>query len=91
MLLVSYDISDNRLRTRFSKELEKYGFRLQYSLFEIRNSEHIIDNIVNIITDKFEKQFSQSDSIMIIRLNPNCDIIKFGYAANEDKEVFVVG
>lgn len=37
MVLVSYDISDNKLRTKFSKDLSKYGFRLQYFLFQITN------------------------------------------------------
>ena len=30
MVLVSYDISDDKLRTKFARDLSKYGFRLQY-------------------------------------------------------------
>ena len=41
MLLVSYDISDDKLRTHFAKFLSKYGYRLQYSIFEISNSPKI--------------------------------------------------
>ncbi|WP_108977929.1 CRISPR-associated endonuclease Cas2 [Leptospira ryugenii] len=33
MLLISYDISDTKLRTKFAKYLKKYGERQQYSLF----------------------------------------------------------
>ncbi len=45
MYLVLYDIEDDRLRTRFSKFLQKYGRRLQYSVFEVKNSKRILDNI----------------------------------------------
>ena len=49
MIVVSYDISDDKLRTRFSKYLSKFGHRLQYSVFEIDNSPRIIDNIITDI------------------------------------------
>lgn len=91
MVLVSYDISDDKLRTKFSKDLSKYGFRLQYSLFQINNSEHILDNIVRIVENKYAEKFTQSDSVMIIKLNPMCEIKKYGYAKGEDKELFVIG
>lgn len=91
MVLVSYDISDDRLRTKFSKDLSKYGFRLQYSLFQIENSERLLDNFINILENKYASKFSQSDSVMIIRLNTNCKIDKYGYAKNEDTDCFVIG
>jgi CRISPR-associated protein Cas2 len=34
MILVSYDISSNRLRGKIAKKLEDYGVRIQYSVFE---------------------------------------------------------
>ena len=43
MFLVLYDIESDRLRTRFSKYLGKYGRRVQFSVFEIRNSNRILD------------------------------------------------
>lgn len=91
MVLVSYDISDDKLRTRFARDLSKYGFRLQYSLFQINNSEHLLDNFINILENKYSSKFSQSDSVLIIRLNPNCKIDKYGYAKNEDSDYFVIG
>lgn len=91
MVLVSYDISDDKLRTKFARELSKYGFRLQYSLFQINNSEHLLDNFINILENKYSSKFSQSDSVLIIRLNPNCKIDKYGYAKNEDSDYFVIG
>lgn len=91
MVLVSYDISDDKLRTKFARDLSKYGFRLQYSLFQINNSEHLLDNFINILENKYLSKFSQSDSVLIIRLNPNCKIDKYGYAKNEDSDYFVIG
>lgn len=91
MVLVSYDISDDKLRTKFARDLSKYGFRLQYSLFQINNSEHLLDNFINILENKYSSKFSQSDSILIIRLNPNCKIDRYGYAKNEDSDYFVIG
>ena len=53
MVIVSYDISDDKLRTKFSKYLSKFGHRLQYSVFEIDNSNRILDNIVTDIKNRF--------------------------------------
>lgn len=90
MLLVSYDISNDALRTRFSKYLSKFGGRLQYSLFEIRNSDRILNIISSTIKNDFEKQFGQTDSIMVFNLSAQCKITRYGYAKNdEDDAVFV--
>ena len=61
MIVVSYDISDDKLRIKFSKYLSRFGHRLQYSVFEIDNSQRIIDNIVTDITNRFEKNFTQEE------------------------------
>ena len=37
--VVSYDISDNKRRTRLSKYLQSYGVRVQYSVFEMELSK----------------------------------------------------
>ena len=91
MLLISYDISDNKLRTKFSKFISRFGCRLQYSLFEINNSERVMENIRAEIANNFEMQFCQSDSVMIIKLNPMCEIERYGYAKNDEDDLIVVG
>lgn len=90
MFLVLYDIESDRLRTRFSKYLEKYGRRLQYSVFEIRNSIRILDNIRTDITNKFEKHFSQGDSVLIYSVPDSACIGKFGYPVNEDSDLLLI-
>jgi len=89
MLLVSYDISDNKLRTKFSKYLQKYGERLQYSMFEIKNSERVLVNIETQIEQYFKKRFLQDDSIMIFHMSRQCKITRYGYAKNQEKDVLI--
>lgn len=90
MILLSYDISDNKLRTHFSKFLEKYGHRIQYSVFEIDNSPKILDNVILKIRNRFEKRFSESDSIYIFNLSASCMIYRFGYAKREEDDIIIV-
>ena len=45
MIVISYDISNDKLRTRFSKYLSRFGHRIQYSVFEIDNSESFLSNM----------------------------------------------
>ena len=90
MILVSYDISNDKLRNRFSKFLEKFGHRLQYSVFEITNSKRMLDNIMCEITSNFEKQFGQEDSVILIETSKNCKINKWGYAKNDNNDIIVI-
>lgn len=90
MVLISYDISDNKKRAHFSKFLCKFGHRIQYSVFEIDNSDRLLENIICTIENKFSKTFDQSDSIYIFKMSSNCKVIKYGYAKNEDKELIII-
>ena len=90
MLIVSYDISDDKLRSRFAKFLSKFGYRLQYSMFEIKNSKRILGIVESEIRNKFEKRFGDSDSIMILHLSKQCKITKYGYAKNDDEDLIVI-
>ncbi len=90
MILVSYDISDDKLRTKFAKFLSKFGHRMQYSLFKIENSDRLLNNIISGIEHNFGKRFTQSDSVYIIKLNESCIIEKYGYAKNEDDDIIIL-
>ena len=87
MFLVVYDIAEDKLRTRFSKYLSQFGRRLQYSVFEIANSDRILDNIRVEIKHSFKPKFSQSDSVLVIRIPDNAITDRFGYAANEETDL----
>lgn len=90
MLMVSYDISNDKLRIRFSKFLSKFGHRLQYSVFEIHNSDRFLENITTKIECYFSKQFQQTDSVMIFKMSKTCEITKYGYAKNVDEDLIVL-
>lgn len=89
MLIVAYDITSNKVRTKFSKFLKKFGRRLQYSVFEIRNSTRILNNILTEIEHVYKKKFKGSDSIIIFPTCKTCDTktIKYGYAKNDDCDI----
>jgi len=91
MLIVSYDISNDKLRTKFSKLLEKHGRRLQYSVFEIKNSERILKLILTEIEKKFAPKFEIIDSILIFPINPNCTwkIYRYGFPVQEEKQLII--
>ena len=90
MVIVSYDISNDKLRTKFAKYLSRFGHRLQYSVFEIDNSENIVNNIVNDLKNKYEKSFSQEDSVIIFKLSSSCEVLRFGYAKNDEKDFIII-
>lgn len=90
MIIISYDISDDKLRTKFSKYLCKFGHRMQYSVFQIENSQRILSNIVLDIENKYSKRFTQSDSVYIFVMDERAEIKRFGYAKNEEKDIIII-
>ena len=90
MIIVSYDISNDKLRTHFSKYLCKFGHRIQYSVFEIDNSKNILDNILCDIENRYTKRFSDMDSIYIFNLSSSCEVIRYGYAKHEEEDVLII-
>ena len=89
MYLILYDIESDRLRTRFSKTLEKYGRRLQYSVFEIRNSPRILANIRAEIVNNFEKHFDHGDSVLVFSVPDTSCVGRFGYPVNEETDLVI--
>ena len=90
MIIISYDISNDKKRTKFNKYICKFGHRLQYSVYEIENSERILSNIVTDLNNRWLKQFDQTDSVYIFQMSCSCSVLKFGYAKNEDAELLIV-
>ncbi|MCQ2603559.1 MAG: CRISPR-associated endonuclease Cas2 [Spirochaetia bacterium] len=90
MLLVSYDISNDKVRTHFSKFLSRFGFRLQYSVFEVHNSDRILRNIKTEIENTYLKAFTEEDSVIIFDIADSCKKVCYGYAKNEEKDVFFI-
>jgi CRISPR-associated protein Cas2 len=91
MLIISYDFASNKRRSRFSKFLEKFGRRFQYSVFEIGHSKRVLENIRTEIEMEYSPHFTTSDSIVIFPLCNGCKkkIRRYGYAANEEDDVVI--
>ncbi|MDD5770437.1 MAG: CRISPR-associated endonuclease Cas2 [Candidatus Gracilibacteria bacterium] len=89
MLIITYDISNDKVRTKFGKFLKKYGRRLQYSVFELKNSERIL-NIIKMEVEKvFKPQFTGADSILILPFTKvdREKVIRYGQPAMEEEEI----
>ncbi|NCQ06631.1 MAG: CRISPR-associated endonuclease Cas2 [Candidatus Moranbacteria bacterium] len=91
MLILSYDFESNKTRARFAKFILKYGRRIQYSVFEIRNSDRVLRNILDEVELKYSKKFTGADSIVIFQVCEGCKkkVIRYGYAKNEETEIVV--
>lgn len=91
MILVSYDISNDKVRTKFSKFLNRFGRRFQYSVYEIRNSQRILQNILLEIELVYKKKFTGADSVVIFQIceGDKKKVRRYGYASNEEKEVVI--
>jgi CRISPR-associated protein Cas2 len=89
MLIVSYDIHNDKLRTKFSKLLKKFWRMLQYSVYEIKNSERIIRILTTEIEMTFAPKFSWADSILIIPISKahSDKVIRYGQPAMEEEEI----
>lgn len=91
MLVVSYDISDDKLRTRFSKMLGKNGaVRLQYSVYEINNTKRVQEILKIKIKSAFENKFSGGDSIFIFETDEK-KAVKYGNAIHRDQDLIFFG
>ncbi len=86
MKIISYDIRDDKTRTKFAKMISKHGaIRLQYSVYEIENTNRIMENLLARIED-FSKQFCFDDSVIVFDVNNN-KMIKYGNAIHRDQEM----
>lgn len=63
MIIVSYDISNDKVRSKFSKFLLEYGDRLQYSVYEIQNSDRVLNMITEKIKVEFEPLFTNAEIV----------------------------
>lgn len=89
MLIISYDFTDNKIRARFSKFIQKFGRKIQYSVYEINNSQRVLQLITDEIELRYKKKFTNADSILIFQTCEGCvkKVKRYGYALNDEKEV----
>lgn len=90
MIIISYDIADDKTRRHFSKYLLKFGHRLQYSVYEIDNGPRVLDGIIADIEGRFKKKFTEEDTVLIMKLSKSCDIKRYGYAVNDEDDLLII-
>lgn len=86
MVVISYDIADDLIRSRFSRMLTKNGaVRLQYSVYEVVNTPRVISNIC-VKIESYAKHFTSDDSVIIFDVSSE-KIKKYGNAIHRDKDI----
>lgn len=82
-LVVTYDISDNKIRNRIYRILEKYGAWKQYSVFELD-----ITAVQRIeLEDEIRAEIESTDKVRIYSLCDRCvkSIIDIGQQTPDKK------
>ena len=88
--LVSYDIPDNRRRTRLAKALKDFGDRVHFSVFEFILDRELLDKMIERIEDIIS---AEEDSVRIYAMCGACEktvrIIGTGELTT-DKDIYIV-
>jgi CRISPR-associated protein Cas2 len=66
--IISYDVSDDKRRSKVAKCLEGYGERLQFSVFRTFLSRRLLARLRFEICQKMD----DTDGLLIIHLCPSC-------------------
>jgi CRISPR-associated protein Cas2 len=92
MILIAYDIHNTRNRTRLSRYLEKYGRRLQFSVFEIDQHYSTQSEILEYIKSEFRPKLKNNDSILIVPILPGTDskVIRYGRKIQKEKQYLTI-
>lgn len=69
LYLISYDIEDDKKRTRLAHKLKDFGRRVQYSVFEADINE---EEIIKLQTLLGKVQLGKNDSLRLYRLCGEC-------------------
>jgi CRISPR-associated protein Cas2 len=68
--LVSYDIPDDKRRTRLAKAIKDFGDRVQYSVFECILDDMLFEQMADRITSIIDVN---EDSVRIYRMCGSCE------------------
>jgi len=67
--VISYDIVDNRKRTKVAEALKDFGTRVQKSVFECRLEQKSLKKLSGILQNHIDQE---TDSILIYLMCENC-------------------
>ncbi|MGN1318833.1 MAG: CRISPR-associated endonuclease Cas2 [Lachnospirales bacterium] len=86
LVLIIYDIIDNKRRLKFSKFLEKYGIRVQKSAFEMIISTKQYNDLVA----KIPSYINDEDNVRVYRLKAVGEVISWGSGMTCAEEVIIL-
>ncbi len=87
-VLVIYDIVNNKRRTKFAKEMNGYGFRVQKSAFEALIDEALFLKLQRVIPTLINEE---EDSVRIYRMTGYGEVKLFGLNSKlESEEVMIL-
>ena len=88
LVLIIYDIIENKKRTKFAKHLEGYGTRVQKSAFEARLTQKKYNNLM----EEIPRFCSSEDSIRVYRITGQSQISAWGTKEipEDDEDVIVI-
>lgn len=89
VIIVTYDISNNKTRTKFSKFLEQFGVRVQFSVYEIQSSKRVLDIVKTAIKARFKRLFEPGDSIYIFTTD-HSKTERYGSASLIDNDLIIL-
>jgi CRISPR-associated protein Cas2 len=69
LLIISYDITDNKKRTRLAKKLKDFGPRVQKSVFEADVNKTELEKLFAIL---HQVELDDDDSIRLYRICSQC-------------------
>ncbi|MBQ7266231.1 MAG: CRISPR-associated endonuclease Cas2 [Firmicutes bacterium] len=86
LVLVIYDIVDNKRRNKFVKLMESYGVRVQKSAFEMI----ITQKQYNSLILRIPRHITEEDNIRVYRLKVSGEIVTWGSGMTEPEEVIIL-
>ena len=88
--MVSYDIPDDKRRTKLAKTIKDFGDRVQYSVFECNLDSDLLDKMTTRIEKIVDKK---EDSVRIYSLCAACERVIRIIGAGEvtkDQDVYIL-
>ena len=67
--LITYDIENDKKRKKISDELEAYGYRVNYSVFECELNQTKLKKLKDILDELVDKKY---DSLRFYHICENC-------------------
>lgn len=86
LILVIYDISDNKQRLNLSKYLESYGVRVQKSAFEARLDKKKYKQLL----EGLDKILKKEDNVRVYKMRDYEEVRTYGDETFIDSEDYII-